>query len=233
MTPARFILLMPWGRVGSNLLMDILRQSAPMKLNNERFNTLRTAEEQEGWLGEFYEIGAASPSRPFIGSKQNMFATRDIAALMQFLCVHPFKVVRLRRENLVKAAISQIRAEQYAKKAVRETGKASWAIRKGTEGLGPSHIDPDLFIKRVGLMQTMHLRLMSDFKHDAVLDIEYEEINSSLPEVVERLRDHLGVPQRPYKVSFEKATPDDLSIAVENLSALRARLTDTPFADQL
>ena len=88
-------------------------------------------------------------------------------------------------------------------------------------------------MKRINLMQTLHQKLLSIFKNDSVLDIEYEEINSSLPEVVERLRDHLGVPQKPYKVSFDKATPDDLSIAVENLPALRARLADTPFASQL
>jgi hypothetical protein len=80
--------------------MDILRQSVPMKLNNERFNALRKAEEQEAWLEEFYEIGSGSPSRPYIGSKQNILATRDIAALSRFLAGRPFKVVRLRCDNL-------------------------------------------------------------------------------------------------------------------------------------
>jgi hypothetical protein len=88
-------------------------------------------------------------------------------------------------------------------------------------------------MKRVERMQTMHQRLMSGFRHDAIFDVEYEEINSSLAGVIGQLRDHLGVPHKPYEVSFDKATPDDLGAAVENLSALRARVADTPFAAQL
>jgi LPS sulfotransferase NodH len=232
MSTVRFMMLMPWGRVGSNLLFDILRQSAPMKLNNEKFNQLPTAQEQIDWLNEFYESGADIASKPYIGSKQNLMAVRDMPALADVLSRNGVRVVRLRRDNFLKSAVSQIRAEQYAEKTGRETGTKLWAVKKGAEGLGPSHIDPKILVQRMEVMESLHAKLMSALPHDAVLDIEYEEVNSSLDAVVKRLRAYLDVPEKAYAVPYDKATPDDLSGAILNYSEIRAHVQGTRFAAQ-
>ncbi|HTT97341.1 MAG TPA: hypothetical protein VMF58_04790 [Rhizomicrobium sp.] len=224
MSTVRFMLLMPWGRVGSNLLVSILRQSAPMKLANENLNALRTAEEQAAWFGEFYEEDAAQPSRAFIGSKQAMMAIRDVPAMTAMLRRAGVRIVRLRRDNLVKAAVSQMRAEAHAEKLRRETGEGPWAIRKGMELPGPSALDPDLLIKRIGIMERQHQALMSAFAPEEVLDIEYEEINSALDAVVRRVREYLDMPQKAYDVPFIKATPNDLRAAIVNYDEVMERL---------
>ena len=229
----RFMLLMPWGRVGSNLLFAILRQSAPMKLANESLNALRTADEQASWFGDFYETDAPAPPHAFIGSKQNMLAVRDDARMAGAIRDAGVRVVRLRRRNLVKAAVSQIRAEEYAQKMERETGERPWAVKKGRPTLGPSMVDPDLLMKRIGIMEGCDRRLSDAFAPAEALDIEYEDINAALDAVVGRLRDHLGVPQTAFKVPFDKATPDRLEDAIVNFAEVRARLAGTDYAAQL
>jgi LPS sulfotransferase NodH len=229
----RFMLLMPWGRVGSNLLFAILRQSAPMKLSNESLNGLRAADEQAAWFRDFYETEAQAPSHVFIGSKQNMLAVRDDARMAGAIRAAGLRVVRLRRRNLVKAAVSQIRAEQYAQKMERETGERPWAIKRGRPTLGPSAIDPDLLVKRIGIMDQCDRRLMQAFAPAETLDIAYEDIAASLDAVVARVRDYLDVPQTPFKVPFDKATPDRLEDAIVNFDEVRARLAGTALAAQL
>jgi len=230
MSAVRFMLLMPWGRVGSNLLISILRQSAPMKLANENLNSLRTAEEQAAWFSAFYEQGASRPAHAFIGSKQAMMAIRDVPAMAAALRRAQVRVVRLRRDNLVKAAVSQMRAEAHAEKLRRETGEGAWAIKKGMEPPGPMALDIDLLLKRIAIMERQHQALMSAFAPEDVLDIEYEEINSALDDVVQRVRDYLGVPQKAYDVPFIKATPDRLEDALVNYDEVVAKLGYTDFA---
>lgn len=230
MNTVRFMLLMPWGRVGSNLLMSILRQSAPMKLANENLNGLRTAEEQARWFHEFYEEDSTQPPRAFIGSKQAMMAIRDVPAMTAMLRHAGVRIVRLRRDNLVKAAVSQMRAEAHAEKLRRETGEGPWAIKKGMALPEPSTLDVDLLLKRIGIMEQKHQSLMAAFAPDEVLDIEYEEINAALDDVVRRVRDYLAIPQKTYDVPFLKATPDRLEDAIVNYKDVRVRLAETAYA---
>jgi hypothetical protein len=229
----RFMLLMPWGRVGSNLLFAILRQSAPMKLANESLNAIRTADAQAAWFHEFYETGAAEPAHAFIGSKQNMLAVRDDAAMMELIRSAGVRVVRLRRANLVKAAVSQMRAEQYAQKMAAETGERLWAIKKGRPTLGRAALDPELLVKRIGVMEGCDRRLMQAFDAGEVLDIDYEDVNAALDDTVRRVRDFLGVPHRVYHVPFDKATPDRLEEAIENFDEIVARLKGTAYGGQI
>jgi len=223
------MMLMPWGRVGSNLLFAILRQSASMKLANENLIQLSTAEQQMAWFKDFYEINGTISSQPYIGSKQNLRSVRDFVALQHMIGEHGVRVVRLRRDNHVKSAISQIRAEMYADQTRRDTGTAMWAVKKGSKPLGPSIVNSDLLLKRIQIMAEWHSKLVSAFADHEVLDIEYEEINGSLEETVRRLRDFLGLPHGPFRVTFDKATPDNLAETVLNLSEIRDRLTGTPY----
>jgi hypothetical protein len=230
----RFMLLMPWGRVGSNLLAAILRQLAPMKLESERFNQLKTDSEQKAWFEEFYELGAQQASAPYIGSKQNVLAVRDFEAMWRRLTEHSIRVVRLRRDNVVKTAISQMRAERYAEKMARETGKRIWAVKAGADRLAPTDIDPDVLARRIAVIEKLQQRLMTTFASNKVLDLEYESINTGLERTIFELCSFLDIPAgAPYRVPHIKATPNDLRAAIANFEAIEARLAGTPYAAQL
>jgi hypothetical protein len=233
LNPIRFILLMPWGRVGSNLLFSVLQKSRCLKLNNEALNQLRSAEEQTAWFKDFYEIGCEQGPYSHIGSKQNLMAIRNFDAFSRLLRENAVRIVRLRRDNHVKTAVSQMRAELYAEKTGRETGIRRWAVRRGNEGLGPTRLDPDVLLERIGVMENLHARLMTAFPDEPLLDIEYEEINTSLEPVVDRLRQFLGLPGQPFTVPFVKATPDSLFEAIANFPEIRNRLAGTPWMAQL
>ena len=230
----RFMLLMPWGRVGSNLLMAILRQSAPMKLDNEQFNRLGTDAEQESWLTEFYELNAKIPSAEIIGSKQNVLAIRDFERMRARLINYGIRLVRLRRDNVVKTAVSQMRAEQYADKTERETGKRHWAVKRGAKRLEATEIDPDVLLRRIELIETLQQRLMTGFADHEALDLEYEEINCSFDETADRLCSFLGIPRKKnYRIPHAKATPNDVRSSIRNLEAVEAKLVGTRYAGML
>ncbi|MBV8976517.1 MAG: hypothetical protein JO261_10330 [Alphaproteobacteria bacterium] len=223
----RFLLLMPWGRVGSNLVFDILRQSARMKLANESLNALKTWPEQQAWFAQFYETARPATEHGFIGSKQNMLAVRDDRTFASLCREAGVRIVRLRRASILKAAVSQMRAEQHA----RTTG--SWAVKRGGAVPGPSAIEPELLLKRLKMMEDCDRRLTALFAAEETLDIAYEELNAALDTAIARVRAYLGVPQTPYKVPFDKATPDRLEEAIVNLDAVRAALKGTRYEGEI
>ena len=231
--PIRFLLLMPWGRVGSNLLFSILRQSARMKTDNERFNQLRTATEQVAWFREFYELEGSADLHTHIGSKQNVLAVRDFPALARLLSENHIRIVRLRRENVVKSAVSQMRAEQFAELTKKKCGVASWAVRHGDEKLGATKLNLDMLLRRIELIESLQKRLMMAFEAADVADVEYEELNTTLPVVVRRIRNFLELPDTPVSIPYVKATPDALDEAVENFSEMCQRLSGTRWAEQV
>jgi LPS sulfotransferase NodH len=229
----RFMVLMTWGRVGSNLVMNIIAQHGPSKLANESFNSIKGTEEQLAWYRDFYEFASERPTKPLIGSKQNVLALSDPEGMKRRFMEDGIRVIRMRRDNLVKATISQIRAEQYAAKTREETGTALWAVHKGRTGLGPSTIDVKLMLQRIEIMKRAQDAL-SVFSGMSALDLEYEEINGALPDVIERVRGFLNLDaKRPVKVNFEKATSDDLSEAVVNFDEVKRSLAGTRYAEQI
>ena len=230
MSIVRFMLLMPWGRVGSNLMLSALRQSAQMKLENENLIVLPSAGEQSAWFHAFYETDTNPQWTKYIGCKQNFLSFADVAQMKTLMDEHGVKIVRMRRDDLVKAAISQMRGEQYARWSEQKYGEVLWSPRSHTELMGATEIDPRVLLERIAIMADAHRRLMDAFAPDQVFDIEYEEINQNLTETVIRVRDYIGVPQTPFELRFRKMTPDSLDEAVINLTAVRAALAGTPYA---
>jgi len=229
----RFMMLMPWGRVGSNLLLHILEQSARIKTDNEGLIHVCDADAQLEWVASFYELNSNCPSRPFIGSKQNMRSICDVGPFTTYLIQSGIRIVRLRRDNYLKAAVSQIRAEQYAEKTRRESGVARWGVLRGQTPLGVTPIDIDMLIQRIRTIEEQQQRLIEAFLASEVFDIEYDDIQRSLEDVVRRLRDYLEMPQKPFVPKYDKATPDDLPDAILNYSELKQRLADTAYSEFL
>ena len=229
----RFFIIMPWGRVGSNLLMSLIQQARESKkLNSEMFNQLKTPEEQIRWFSEFYEIGREQ-SVTLIGSKQSLLSTRDISAIENLLRGCDAKLIRMRRDDCLRAAISQIRAEQYARETLIMSGKARWGVSKGEVPLGPSYIDPDVLVHRITMIEEHQKLMISSFSGLDILDLEYEEINTTLPKVYNRVADFLGFQARPYSVPFAKATPNDVRDVIVNIAEVKDAISGSPYAAYL
>jgi hypothetical protein len=223
---------MPLGRVGSTLMISILTQSLAderLKLSNEIFTVHPewTADQQDAALTKHYELAGRPSGATHIGGKESADAMADPDRISALCATGGIRVVRMRRANLVKAAVSQIRARRYAER----TGE--WAVRAGMTPLEPIAIDPELLLRRIDEMDRADRRLMTMFGGCTVVDVEYQELLDDLHGVAHRVRDVLGIPQRPFRVRHEKATPDDLAAAIPNLDEVARALAGTPWADQL
>ncbi len=229
----RFIILMPWGRVGSNALLGILRQSTKsMRLANESLNKEKDPDAQIVLLTEFYRDDPEKPA-DFIGSKQSVRACADLKRVADWLLNNGVKIIRLRRDNIVKAAISQVRAELYAKQTEKEMGKPMWGVRPEMTPLGPTEIDVGALQRRLPMIAESNMALLGAFRATDVLDLEYEGFNNDMGKTVERARDFIGLPAVRFVVPFVKATPDDPETVVTNYAEIRERLKSTPYAAML
>lgn len=222
---AKFMMLMPWGRVGSNLLFNNISQASRLKRRrfaNENFNLLKDGERQLEWVSQFYgDDGGVD----LIGSKQNMVSVRQPDGLARALAVLEVKLIRMRRRNIVKVAVSQLRAELYAERTRVQTGVAVWGVKADRTPLGPAELDPKKFLRVAGRALEADEKLVRFEPEVPTLNIEYEDIREDPGAVTARVCEWLGLDaDQPIEPTYIKATPDDLALAVPNLSDLRAVL---------
>lgn len=226
------MIMTPWGRVGSNLLMNSFGQVVgpiPRRMVNENFNLLHGAEAQIAWIRDFY---MAPDNPPLVGSKQNIRSVSDPGGVSRVMAELQIPLVRLRRDNLVKIAVSQLRAEIYAKRTLAETGIGAWGVRPGREALGPEPLDPQRFVQVADTARRAGEMLAAFTPPTPTLDLEYAELLDGAEAASRRLCGWLGIPvARAAKPAFVKATPDALAEAVPNLADLRQALRASALAD--
>ena len=224
----RVCVLMPWGRVGSNLTMSYIRTQLKGKFANEPFNAVKGPKEQQEWLREFYVKDKEPGDRCVKLSVRSIDKDRHV---QNFMNNHGVRVIRMFRNNNVKTVISQIRAEQYAEKTKEETGVAKWGVRKDDEPLGPSVIDLDVLAERIEIIEGVQNRLR-EFEFKQSLDVYYEDIVSDMTGVFTQISEFFGKPYNEnYKPPFKKATPDDLSKAIINFEEFSKWLRDNGYED--
>lgn len=239
-TRNRLMLVMPWGRVGSNLLMNVIQQRARRSLPkdclafaSETMNGIEGYDRQLHWCREFYRIGEDVPANLFMCSKQNVMAMASARILLQLLASSGVSLLRLRRTNFIKAAVSQIRAEIYAQQTKEKSGVARWAVRKGETGLDAVSIDPDLLLRRAQIMHKADQQLLGATKGFEVYDIEYDDIRLNTEAVIDAVTDYIGLARSPVSIPFVKSTPDDLALAISNYGDVKSALASTAYSHQL
>ncbi|WP_299328303.1 hypothetical protein [Parasphingopyxis sp.] len=216
-------IMMPWGRVGSNLLLSMIRTAFPSsetRAVNEPFKRGMNAEQQIDLFKKFYRRRDAEER--LIIAKYSVRLIADKAALARQFSEHGVRLVRQRRANLVKAAVSQLRGKLYADLSEKQSGRRRWGVPAKERPLPPVALDPKRFVEVLRGMVSSDEELMRFAPDCPILDIEYEQISEGPEQVFSDLLDWLEVvPQRAPEIIFAKATPDDLTQAVPNLEALR------------
>ncbi len=135
---------------------------------------------------------------------------------------HQFLMLRLKRRNLVKGAISWLRALRHRK----------WHILKHQNPLEAFEVDLD------DLMFTLNWLENSQAKHDAFYEqysgkkdlFFYEDMIQDQQAFFERILSFLGVPLMELKGNIRKNTPDELMLAVSNYEEISQCLAKTRFA---
>lgn len=215
----RVLVAMPIGRVGSNLLMAYLGGYKPALRNTEQLSSLRSKHTQLDWLTEFYCPSDAGDYR-LIFTKDSVRSMIDPLAVEALVARQDIAVIRMFRRDIVRMAISHIRAKQLAEKTAADTGQAQWGVRIGDQPLGATRIDIDELDTLITRHSDMTEKLSGLFLGCRHLDIEYEDMVADISRTMARVSDFLGIESREFASPFVKATPETFWDVIDNREEL-------------
>lgn len=245
MTQPFFAIVMPWGRVGSNLVLDVLVEHTNVGVANEPTTALRTPYERGDDKTELFhadqvqlEYLAAFPD--VAGFPMRLPAGRDLRGVKlshrslvspmsayALLAEKGFRIIVMDRANHIKSAISQMRADQ----------RAVWSVRRGEEVPGPMRIGPIIALSRARYFASASSQLKDYLGHffpEGWKTVQYETLNADPEGTIRDIAAYIGVTlPRRFTLPHQKATTDDLSQSVSNWDEVRAVFADSEFAPLL
>lgn len=221
MNTEKVFLLMPWGRVGSNLIFDILLQQKCFKVGgNEPFSAFgselnSSADLQMSWLSTFLSDNQKGLVKSSVQSILNH--SGFIKKINEF----DSKVVFVNRKNIIKTTISIIKARRYSEWHSTNFGTPSWATKTGRS------LDEKLLVNVNNFIETLMIvqRAVDTFKEYTTnlsgLTVWYEDLQADIDSQLSRIFEFIEIEKGPYKVNHLKAVPDDISLAVANVQELK------------
>lgn len=242
----RFVLLMPWGRVGSNLVAATLASSPDIRIDNEPTTRIRTFGERDGvpkedqaqqQLAELETFLAEDPDdMRAAGLKLSYRSLIEPRVYLAHLRTAAVPLVLMTRKNHLKCAVSQLRARVRAG-AESTPWQSPWAVRAQEPKPGPVEIDPVETVRLAKLFERLHAETLKAVRRvygDDWLSVEYAELAASPKSVIGRICDWTGL-DRPETedLPHRKATSDDLSEDVLNYTELASAAEAAGFADML
>ncbi|CAA0116796.1 Uncharacterised protein [Halioglobus japonicus] len=239
-TTRLFAILMPWGRVGSNLVTAALVESANIHIDNEPTTRLKTLGQQKGWSQEsigarqFEQLAAFHQANCDTGdvaglklSHRSLIAPREYAQTLRQLGFRPIIMVR---NNFLKCAVSQLRAVARAEAPFEQqrAWRSPWAVGATEAKPGPMSIDSNKAIQLVREFEQHHCALLDTastvFGQDAV-QIEYSELSADPAATLRRIFIALKLtPPKRIRVPHKKATSDQLSEDITNYTEFAAAI---------
>ena len=239
--PVHFIILMPWGRVGSNLAFNIIGQTKKFELANEPLTGIKSRNKnaskeeltqlQSEWFSTFFDELIANGKSG--GTKLSVASVSDLGSFVEGLKARELRMIYMDRRNVVKTAISVLKAEVYAQKHQEKYGNSTWAVRPGREIKEKATIDIERLhttIKTCESNQSLMKRISGEI---AGLEIFYEDLLHNLDAQIIRLLKYLDCEAFKYNVPFVKAVNNDLSTEIENFEQVIDSLKNDEFKQML
>ena len=221
MNTEKVCLLMPWGRVGSNLIFDILLQQKCFKVGgNEPFSSFgsdlnTSADLQISWLNKFLSENQKGLLKTSVQSILNH--SDFIEKINEF----DAKIIFVNRKNIIKTTISIIKARRYSEWHASQFGAPSWATKTGRT------LDEKLLVNVNNFMETLMIvqRSVDTFKKYTTnligLTVWYEDLQVDIDSQLTRIFEFIELEKGPYKINHLKAVPDAISLAVANVQELK------------
>ncbi|MCA0918755.1 hypothetical protein [Pseudooceanicola nanhaiensis] len=238
---APFVLLMPWGRVGSNLVTSALAQRAEVRIQNEPTTRIRTYGHRRGRSRDHMRdqqflhlrgvVARAQRTSLVLGLKLSYRSLLAPEAYLGELSAARFRVVLMVRENALKCAVSQMRALARAQAAQDDAPwQSPWSIGLTEPKPGPSEIDPEEAIRLTHVFAKMHDQMVASAQAafgDAALVVEYRALAAEPEATMARIFAHVGlVPPERIDLLHRKATSDDLREEIPGYEGFAARVTE-------
>lgn len=243
--PHRFVLLMPWGRVGSNLVAATLGRRSNVRIDNEPTTRIRTYGERDGISSqdqakrqrvELENFLARPPDLRAEGLKLSFRSLLDPQAYLSRLRTANVPLVLMTRQNHLKCAVSQLRARVRAE-ADDISWQSPWAVQAQEPKPGPVSLDPDEVIRLTKLFKQLHtetLRSVHAIYQTDFLAIEYAHLATDPYAEITRICDWIGLDRLDtVDLPHRKATSDDLSEDVTNYDDLARAAKEAGFGPML
>jgi LPS sulfotransferase NodH len=233
--PNRFVIFAQ-GRTGSTLLVDLMNSHPDIFTFGEimQHNVIRNV-----WYPRKYAEGLCSLSRkPTVGFKVKIYQiegtqNKDPKTVLTDFHEHGWKLIYLRRSNILRHAISDIRSEKTGTFHKVEGKKVA---QEGAGGKQKIHIEPG------ELLHTMKFRedclerekhALEDLPHFTV-DYETDLMGADNQRAaMNRLFEFLGLPPHDAETSFRKVTAKNIADDVENFAELETELGRSKYAEYL
>jgi LPS sulfotransferase NodH len=212
-------------RTGSNYLLDGLKSSPSIRMYHEIFagHNRRAGQDFSSLLSTVFQY--ESRSIQMVGFKvfynhlseeewQRLQACRDL------------QIIHLTRRNRLRTVISL--------EIAFKTGQWTQSVRAGRPREKQVVLEPSKLIKRLEQIESGEAAARSRFCDRPILEIVYEELVQSPPEVFASVGAYLGVDGiDPGQIRLKRQNPEALRQLIVNYDEVAAALSSTRFAEYL
>lgn len=233
-----FCLLMPWGRVGSNLVSALLQDRPGLVLQNEPTTRIRTLgernrvprhEQAAQQLKELERLLMVSGRYQWTGLKLSHRSLLQPSDYLGRLLAAGSRLVLMTRGNHLRCAVSQMRALERARSG-KSGLRSPWGVRASEQKPGPSEIDPNEAVRLTRLFGRLEAATLASVRQVFGTDwlaVEYADLAADPGIVLADICDWIGMPRfEVTALPYRKATADDLADDVLNHAALVEVVTD-------
>jgi LPS sulfotransferase NodH len=217
--------IMPWGRVGSHLLIDVLRQSGCFKIYKEPETGIlsnardrEAAKNQQSVLWESLGLEARSMR---ILCNVNLGSVVDLDEFFSVARSQRGSFIYLDRKNVIKTAISILKARLYSDWHKQQWGASSWAIKdpKRVRSVADK-IDVTSLRSVLNRLNANREKFYARKKDNPGPLVFYEDMQIDLRGVVCYLCQELNLDMFQYEVRHFKAVDDNLRTEISNFTEI-------------
>lgn len=221
--PCRFVVLFP-GRTGSSFLISCLRSHPELLAEGEGL-ARKPPDEQQRWIHELYDTPRAQTCRA-VGFKTKLKDVWNLEAFAGLLRARDVRVISLRRRNPVKLAVSTLNARRLH----GQTGR--WNRTAGVPALGPLSVTTEELAEMIDRCIAAQAEVDAFVRLLALPStaLDYEDLLEDRAEWLRGVTDFLGVAPQELHGTVEKATDDDLRVALADHDAHARHFAGTPLA---
>jgi LPS sulfotransferase NodH len=231
--PGVKFLIFAQGRTGSTVLVDLMNSHPEVVSFGEILaeNVIRNVPSPRKWAEGICSLS----KRPACGFKVKVYQIegvqgKDPQATVSDFHQHGWKLIYLKRSNLLRHAISDIRSE---KTGLFHLVEKEGEVASSCGPRGPVRIEWEELLKAIHFRERClaeEARALEGLPH---LPIEYEAgilDPQALPQTMNRVYEFLGLPPHAAGTSFRKVSAKNISDDIENFDELERRLQHTEYA---
>ena len=204
----RAYLLMPWGRVGSNVLLSMFGDNPLVHVENEPLTVIGGKKSEPDLAQKSWYIKSISEdiSKPVLLMNLSIRSILDHNFFLNELAKERgAEFIFLSRKNLAHIAFSVLKARHYAELHKARFGRETWAVKAGREIKAQTPVRISKFMELIDLIESDKIQFDTYRKRLGGVDTYYSDIQMSLSMVVEELCGRFDIPVPSSKPQFVKA----------------------------